>query len=198
VEKILLLISVWVSTPNNFYVFTCDNLNAYHSLVVQQLIYGADIDVCSEHHTGPWTALLNIYSTQYRFFWGRKFTHWPLSPTKSMQTISFQFLFKILTQWMLRFCPAFGRFVALFLILILIHYDWETLEFVWNFPTPSQFPGHSSAVIGTFCLGVVWELENPRRIPGIVPIAYRRPVDSLSLVLANPSSYNQIGHSNNK
>jgi len=41
-------------TPNNFYVFTCDNLNAHRSLVVQQ-------------HTGPWIALLNIYSTQYRF-----------------------------------------------------------------------------------------------------------------------------------
>ena len=51
------------------------------------------------------------------------------------------------------------------------HYDQETLEFAWNFPTPSRFPGHSSAVIGTFWLGVVWELENPRQIPGIVPIA---------------------------
>jgi hypothetical protein len=28
-------------TPNNFYVFTCENLNAHCSLVVQQLINGA-------------------------------------------------------------------------------------------------------------------------------------------------------------
>ena len=52
-----------------------------------------------------------------------------------------------------------------------LHYDRETLEFAWGFPTPSRFPGQSLAVIGTFWLGVVWELENPRRIPGIVPIA---------------------------
>jgi hypothetical protein len=54
---------------------------------------------------------------------------------------------------------------------MFFHYDRETSEFAWNFPTPSRFPGQSSAVIGTFWLGVVWELENPRRIPGIVPIA---------------------------
>jgi hypothetical protein len=51
------------------------------------------------------------------------------------------------------------------------HYDRKTSEFAWNFLTPSRFPGQSSAVIGTFWLGVVWESENFRRIPGIVPIA---------------------------
>ena len=66
---------------------------------------------------------------------------------------------------------AGSTFTCPTLMIDMHHYDQETLEFAWNFPTPSRFPGQSSAVIGTFWLGVAWELENPRRIPGIVPVA---------------------------
>jgi hypothetical protein len=51
-----------------------------------------------------------------------------------------------------------------------------TIEKLWNSPEifllPDEFQtSHRRAVIGTFCLEFVWELENFRRIPGIVPIA---------------------------